>query len=184
MNVSRNYFAALSAFTILLGLSRLVLAYHDYFADDTYDMILWLLGSALLLIGLTILCFTIERYMFTKTRKAITITGTIIIVAFLLSFNMKTIATVLLYAGNILLVLLPFFIYVYIAKISTGSVRTQALIIITGIIIMLVGQFGGNLLFLVGVIDRLWSQIMGVTMAFVGMVVLTYGFAKSPTSSS
>lgn len=178
MKVSKAYFAALAGFAVFLALSRLVLLYHDYFAPDELDEPLWRLGSALLLVGLTILCFTIEKFMFTKTRKAITIVGVAIIAAYVI-FE-KAIATLLLYAGNVLLVILPFFIYIYIAKISTGSVRVQALVIIAGILVMLIGQFGANLLFILGVIDRLFSQIFGGVLAFLGLAILSYGFARTP----
>ncbi len=66
---SRSYSAGIALFATLIGLGRLILLYHDYFAPDLFDDPLWRLGSAIALGGLTTLAFTIESFIFTKTKR-------------------------------------------------------------------------------------------------------------------
>ena len=98
-------------------------------------------------------------------------------------FANKMIATILLYIGSGLLTFLPFVIYMYIFVISTGDVRKQALIIILGMILSALGQFGGAILFENSVFDRTNSQIFGFTLSLIGLGILSYGFSKGITSS-
>jgi len=49
-------------------------------------------------------------------------------------------------------------------------------------IVMLLANLGGLLLFSIHVFDRLWSQLFGIIIAFLGIVILSYGFVKSPNA--
>nr|MDO8110262.1 hypothetical protein [Candidatus Sigynarchaeota archaeon] len=185
VRTSRFFLLGIFWFTLLFGLGRLVLLYHDYFAEEPLDIPLWTIGSGLSLAGLTCLTYTIEKFVFTKTKMVISVLGVAcIVLLFVLAFLMlKSLATIVLYSGNIAVILVPFLIYIYIAKISTGAVRKQAVIIIIGMVVSFIGQLGGAVLFNLHVLDRLWSQLFGIILTFWGLVFLSYGFVKTPTGA-
>jgi hypothetical protein len=178
--VSRHFLAGISSFSSLFGLGRLVLLYHDYFAANEFDDVLWRLGAMISLGGLTVLAFTIEQYIFKKTRRVISVIGVACVV--LVGFMPKEISTPSLYIGNVAVTVLPFFIYLYIAKISTGALRKQAMIIILGMLFSFVAMLGGSILFNTGVLDRLWSQLFAIVLSFIGLLLLAHGFVKTPSA--
>ncbi|HME54745.1 MAG TPA: hypothetical protein VKM55_21240 [Candidatus Lokiarchaeia archaeon] len=181
---SRYFLVGVSLFAFLFGVGRLILLYHDYFADNSLDTILWTLGSGITLVGLTCLTFAIEKFIFQKTKMIASVIGIIcIVIVFVFPFiGQIGIAKIFLYVGNGAVIVVPFFIYLYIAKISTGALRLQAGIILTGMIVMLIANLGGNVLFTIHVLDRLGSQLFGIIIAFLGVVILSYGFVKSPNA--
>jgi hypothetical protein len=177
---SRYYLLGISLFAAIFGIGRLVLLYHDYFAPNELDDLLYRIGAGFSLAGFTILTFTIEKFIFTKTKKLISIFGLICIL--LLAFAPKEIGTPAFVGGNIIVTVPPFFIYIYIAKTSTGAVRKQALFIILGMIMLFVSLLGGALLYSFMILDRLWSQLFGIIFSLAGLVLLSYGFVKSPNA--
>jgi len=181
VTTSKYLLVGIGLMAILFSLGRAVLLYHDYYASDEWDIFFWKIGSALVLAGLTSLAFTIEKFMFPKTKKLITIIGVACLV--LIFFMDKTIATILLYVGNITVMLLPFCIYIYLAKISTGSGRRSALIIILGMILVLIGQLGGAVIFNL-LKDMLASQLFGIFLSLFGLIFLAIGFIKTIAASS
>ena len=68
---SRYYLLGISLFAAIFGIGRLLLLYHDYFAPDELDDLLYRVGAGFSLAGFTILTFTIEKFIFTKTKKLI-----------------------------------------------------------------------------------------------------------------
>ncbi len=180
VKTSRNYLLGISLFAAVFGLGRLTLLYHDYFAPNELDHPVYLLGSVVTLSGLTILAFTIEMFIFPKTKKLITIFGIICLVV--LIFIPNPIGNYAYIAGNAVVTVLPFFIYIYIAKISTGAVRKQAMFIIIGIVMLFISIIGGALLYNFGILDRLWSQLFGIIFSFIGLVLLSYGLVKNPNT--
>lgn len=181
VKASRAYLLGISLFATVFGFGRLVLLYHDYAAPDVLDDLLYRVGAGLSLAGFTILTFTIETFIFTRTKKVISIIGVICIL--LLAFAPKDIGTPAFVGGNIIVTVLPFFIYIYIARISTGIVRKQAAFIILGMIMLFISLLGGAVLYTMGFLDRLWSQLFGIIFSLAGLILLSYGFVKSPTAA-
>ncbi len=192
---SKFYLLGISSFAALFGLGRLIFLIHDYYTPDPISSIVYLIGSIVTLSGLTILAFTIEKFIFPKTKKLITVFGVIclvvMILTFVIAFTTSDISIYALYSniskyayigGQAILTALPFFIYIYIAKISTGAVRKQALFIILGIIMLFVSIIGGALLYNFDVLDQLWSQLFGIVFSFIGLILLSYGLVKTPTT--
>ncbi|MBN2151035.1 MAG: hypothetical protein JW839_06310 [Candidatus Lokiarchaeota archaeon] len=183
VKASRFYLLGIALFAALFGLGRFVFLYHDYFAPDPLDAPVYLVGQIFTLSSLIILAFTIETFIFTKTKRLITVIGAIslvLVVAF--SFPPGSISTYAFIAGNGVLTVLPFFIYVYIAKISTGTVRKQAMFIIFGIVMLAISIIGGKFLYDFHVLDRLWSQLFGIIFSFIGFILLSYGLVKTPAT--
>jgi hypothetical protein len=182
---SKKFLIGAAMFALLMGLGRLVFLYHDYFADDSLDAVLWTIASGLSLASLTSITFAIEKYIFQKTKMAASIVASICIILVLIFgfMNQLPLAKIPMYIGTGVAIVIPFFIYIYIAKISTGSLRRQAVIIITGMLVMFIAQVGGMLLFTIHVFDVLASQLFGILIAFVGVVILSVGFAKTPKAS-
>ncbi|MFX0103048.1 MAG: hypothetical protein ACFFCS_26010 [Candidatus Hodarchaeota archaeon] len=177
MKTSKYYLLGISFVGIFIGVSRGIFLYHDYFAPDSLDLLLWKLANITTFIALTSLAFTIERFIFQKTKMVITIIGIASII--LMIFVEKPIASVLVTVTTATLVLLPFIIYIYMAKISTGAVRNRALIIILGILLIFIGQVGGSVLFNLNVLDRTASQIFGVGGSLIGLILISYGLIRS-----
>ena len=181
---SRRFLIGAASFAIFIGYGRIVFLYHDYFAPDSIDNPLWTLASGLSLISLTSINFVIERYIFQRTKMVASVIAIIcIVLVLILGFmNMVSYAKIPMYLGTGVVIVIPFFIYIYIAKISTGSLRHQAMIIISGMLVMFVAQVGGMLLFTLKIFDVVASQLFGILIAFVGVVILSIGFVKSPTA--
>nr|MDO8088952.1 hypothetical protein [Candidatus Sigynarchaeum springense] len=183
---SRFYLLGIGLFAMLFGLGRLVFLYHDYFAPDPLDAPVYLVGEIFTLSALIILVFSIEKFIFTKTKKLITIIGLICLALVLVFTPLETeprqISALAYVTGNGVLTVLPFFIYIYIAKISTGSVRKQALFIIIGIVMLAISIIGGKYLYDFHVLNRLWSQLFGIIFSFIGFILLSYGLVKTPAT--
>ena len=192
---SRRFLVGAAMFALLMGIGRLVFLYHDYFADDSIDALLWTIASGLSLGSLTSITFAIEKYIFQRTKMAASIMAIICIILVLFlgfmsqfyagsdsSQALKALAyaKIPMYIGTGVVIVIPFFIYIYIAKISTGSLRRQAIIIISGMLVMFIAQVGGMLLFTIHVFNVLESQLFGILIAFVGVVILSLGLAKTP----
>jgi hypothetical protein len=182
MKSQKIYFLGIGVFALMIGLSRLILLYHDYFADDWLDHPLWRFASALALFGLTALNYTIEKNVFTKTKGLIAVWGCIAIPLVILIE--KAAATTLMYIASVSLTILPMLIYIYIANQSTGVIRNSALLIILGMVLMFLGQFIFALLFNYEMIGRTTSQLLAFSIALIGLLICTVGFIRGPGSNS
>ncbi len=195
VRASKFYLLGISLFAALFGLGRLVFVIHDYFTPDPISSLVYLVGSVVTLGGLTILAFTIEKFIFPKTKKLITIFGVVCLVVMILaSVIALTTGDISIYAlytniakyayigSQAILTALPFFIYIYIAKISTGAVRKQAMFIILGIIMLFISIIGGAVLSNLKVLDHVGSQLFGIAFSLIGLILLSYGLVKTPTT--
>lgn len=172
--LSKSYFLGISIFFVLVGLARAVLVYHDFFASDEFDILLWKIANIIVLTGFTFLSYTIETHVYKKTKHAFTLIGAVITGAFALIWD-KSIATIIMYIGTVLLILLPLIIYIITAKKSVGEIRKRAMIIIVGIFILLVAQ-GTGLFEMIGIMDKVVASIFGPPTALLGLTICGYGF--------
>jgi hypothetical protein len=180
--IARGYFIGFGIFGFLFGLGRLVLLYHDYFAADSITEILWRIGTAISIAGLTMLCFVIEKYIFPKTKKLLSVIGSICVVG--ISVLPYTYALIMLYLAAVVLGLLPLGIYIYIAKSTAGVMQKQAIYVILGIVFLMLGQGLTMILDTIGLLDLAASQIMAVVFVFISLIFITLGFVKGPEEKS
>jgi hypothetical protein len=180
VRASKFYLLGISLFAALFGLGRLIFLIHDYYTPDELGSLVYLIGSIVTLSGLTILAFTIEKFIFQKTKKLITIFGVICLVVMV--FTTGDISKYAYIGGQAIVTALPFFIYIYIAKISTGAVRKQAVFIILGIVMVFISIIGGAVLSNLHVLDQTGSQLFGIVFSFIGLILLSYGLVKTPTT--
>jgi hypothetical protein len=177
----KNYFLGLSVFFILLGISRVVFIYHDFFAPDYIgsihlDVVLWKIGNIIQLAGFTIISYIIETYIYKKTKHFITIIGMSFTILY--GFMMdKNIATIFLYIADGSMLFLPFLIYLITTLKTKGVIRKRASIILFGLVIVLVGSAIG-ILVLIGLVDKSTSLILGNPIMLFGFIIVFYGFIQ------
>jgi hypothetical protein len=176
MKSQKQYLTGISLFAFFMGLGRLLFLYHDYYADNSLDIILWKLGNSISIMGLSILAYVIESFIISNTKKIFTIIGFISAICILI-FN-QNVGLVFGYIGQGALSVLVLFVYLRLLKISTGDIRKFASIIVIGIICIALGQFGGTLLFNAKVLDRAESQIWAITFALIGFLMVSWGLGK------
>lgn len=173
--LSKSYFLGIGMFSILFGVGRLIYLIHDYFAPDALDIILWKIATTIVFSGLIFLIFTIETYVYKKTKRVFTVTGLIILVAVII-FE-RDIARIFIYIGNPLLLLIPFLIYIIILRNSTGAVRKNTIFIIIGMLFFALGQ-GTALFELVGIMTKEIASIFAPPVSLIGLAILGYGFTS------
>jgi hypothetical protein len=179
MKTVKLFHFGIFAFAILFGLGRAILLYHDYYANDIFDEVLWRWANTASLGGLVCLITSIETQVSNKTKHSITVGGIIGLLFFILLDKQS--ATVILYICAITLTILPLLIYIYIARSTTGNVRQQAIQIIIGMLLLLLSMLGTALLFNFSVISRTISQILAFSLVIVSMVFLVRGFLQGPS---
>jgi len=172
--VNKNFYVGLSIVFILVGIARVIFIYHDFFATDEYDILLWKIANFVVLIGFTSLSYIIETHIYKRTKHVFTLIGVVFIALYMIIFD-KAIATIILYIGTAALLLLPLLLYIIIAKNSTGELRKKALVIIGGMVILIVAQ-GTGLIVTIGLMDKTFSLIIGPPLALVGFFIVWYGF--------
>jgi len=171
--LSSKYFIGISIFTIFFGIGRLIYMIHDYYAPDELDILLWKIATAIVFCGLIFLVYTIETFVYTKTKRVFTIIGIFILVMVIISE--LQIARYFIYAGNIILVVVPFLIYLIIIKNATGVVRKRAIIIVIGMFLLALGQ-GTSLFELAGIMTKEIASIFAPPVTLVGLAITGYGF--------
>lgn len=174
MSMSKSYLLGIATFFILIGGSRMILVHHDYYAADDLDLILWKIANIIILGGFTFLTYTIETHVYQKTKHIFSVIGAILTVTYAIMPD-KGIATILLYVATILLIILPVFIYIIMAKNATGTLRKRAMIILIGMIILLVAQ-GTGLFENLGLMTREQASIFAPPFSLLGLVICGYGF--------
>ena len=89
MKSQKQYLMGTTLFAFLMGLGRLLFLYHDYFADDSLDLILWKLGNSISIFGLSCLAYVIESFIISKTKKIFTYIGLISAIFLIAMFGLK-----------------------------------------------------------------------------------------------
>jgi hypothetical protein len=174
---SQRYFSfGVASFILCLGMSRAVLLYHDYFAPDDQSVLVWKIGTCFWLLGL--LCFTLvfEMFAFRKTRFILTVFSLVTLVFFMLT--PKEIASYANYLGGVVSIVLPWVIYLYLAIISKGDVRVQAIWTAFALFLVFGTQYLIVLLSYINIIGQFWSQILAWGSAVAGGIVLTASFSR------
>ncbi|MGQ4873653.1 MAG: hypothetical protein ACP6IY_06200 [Promethearchaeia archaeon] len=172
--LSKNYLIGISCFFILTGISRLIFFYHDFFAPDSLDILLWKIANSIMMAGFAFLAHTIETYVYKKTMHIFTITIVIFTLLHILMAE-KNLASIFLYAAATLSFILPCLVYLIIAKKSPGAVRKKALIIIIGIFLIMSAAAMGIFVML-NFMDLTFSLIIGPPIVLTGFIITGYGF--------
>lgn len=175
-NMSKTYFFGIPLFFLLVGIARFILVYHDFYAVDALDLVLWATANLIILTGFIILNYIIETTVYTKTKHIFTLLGILFTSSYTIAaiFLEKIFPTLILYAAMIISVIPPIAIYLIVAKGATGEVKRRATIIVVGILILVVSQATG-LFELVMLMDRVSSSIFGPPTALIGICILAYG---------
>ena len=174
--LSKYYFLGIAMFSILFGVGRLIYVIHDYYMPDEWDLLLWKIATAIIFGGLIFLIFTIETFVYTKTKRIFTIIGLFILVMVIVLDRDP--ARIFIYIGNPLLMLVPFFIYVIIIKNSTGEVRKRAAVILVGMLFLALGQ-GTSLFELVGIMNKEFASMFAPPVTLAGLATVGYGFIST-----
>ena len=130
-SLSKNYFIGLIIFFFIVGIARSIFIYHDFFASDEFDILLWKIANIVVLIGFTILSYIIETHVYKKTKHLFTVIGVIFVVVYTIILD-KGLATYVIYAATSTMLLLPLLLYIIIAKNATGVLRKRSIIILVG----------------------------------------------------
>ncbi|MHA1147229.1 MAG: hypothetical protein ACTSR8_03195 [Promethearchaeota archaeon] len=178
-NMSKTYFFGIPLFFLLVGVARLILIYHDFYASDEYDLSLWAIANVIILLGFIILNYIIETQVYTKSKHIFTILGITLtsLYAFAVIFFEKIIASLTLYVAIASQFIPISCIYLIVAKQGAGVVKKRATIIISGIIIVIISQATG-IFELMGLMDRISSSLFGPPTALVGLCFLAYGLVS------
>ncbi|TXT66216.1 MAG: membrane protein of unknown function [Promethearchaeota archaeon] len=171
---TKTYIVGIVLLFSILGIYRFFFFYHDFFAPDDISDILWRIGNIILLTGLTLLNFLLEKYVYKKTKYIFTIISLIISILYIAIFN-KSMASILLNIGTFLMIIFPLIIHLIIAIRGSGWVRKNALLIVVGIIIISFSSFGLFLFETIGLLDTTTSRIFGHPIALIGYILLGYG---------
>lgn len=170
-----NYLIGIAIFMIFFGVGRLIYMIHDYFAPDELDLLLWKIATAIVFSGLIFFIYTIETFVYPKTKRVFSILGVIILVIVIVAE--LQIARYFIYVGNLLLIIVPFLIYLIIIKNSTGVVRKRAIIIIVGMLIFGIGQ-GTALFELAGIMNKETASIIAPPITLFGLSITGYGLVS------
>jgi hypothetical protein len=174
----RTYLFGILMFFFLLGVARGILVYHDFFAGDDLDVLLWGLANSIILIGFLLLNYTIETYIYKKTKHLFTTLGLILTISYIIFIMLdKSIASLILYVVTALLVFPPMIIYLIVAKGSVGAVRKKAVIIMIGLFIIIISSLTG-VFETVGIMDKITASIFGPPTALIGLMICGYGYTK------
>ncbi len=179
---AKRVMLGIASFAVLYAVARVVMLVHDYYATDDFDTILYLFGNCLALLGLISLTFTIEKYMFPKTKKIISIIGLVCIGLIIAGYLFDLLARIGVYTGMISQAGLIFLVYIHAAKHSAGNVRLRALMVILGLVLVVFGQYGGTVFFSTGLFDRVVSQLFSMVFTLIGLVFISYGLVKNSDS--
>ncbi|MHA1344395.1 MAG: hypothetical protein ACTSQG_10430, partial [Promethearchaeota archaeon] len=171
-SLSSKYLIGISIFFVFFGIGRLIYMIHDYFAPDELDIILWKIATIIVFSGFIFFIYTLETFVYTKTKRIFTLIGVFIIIMVIISE--LQLARYFIYAGNLILLIVPLMIYLILIKNATGVVRKRALLIIIGILIFGIGQ-GTALFELFGIMDKVTASIFAPPITLVGLVILGYG---------
>lgn len=179
-NIKKSYFLGIPLFFLLVGLARIFLIYHDYFAWDKLDSPLIFIANSIFLTGFIILNFFIETNVTKKTHYLFTILGIIFTVLHIsfISPN-KALSSLFFYFAVSSQVIAPLGVYLIVAKNGRGEVKLKATIIVLGLLVLILSQSTG-IFELLGFMDRISSSIFAPPVALIGLTILGYGFTKGP----
>lgn len=172
--VSKNYFIGLMIFFIIMGVARSIFIYHDFYAADDLDFLLWKIANIIVLVGFTILSYIIETHVYKKTKHLFTVIGIFFVILYSVILE-KTIATYVIYAATATMIILPFILYLIIARQATGVLKKRAIVILIGMLILIIGQ-GTGLFVTIGILDETISLIIGPIIGLAGFILVGYGF--------
>lgn len=170
--LSSNYLIGIAVFFLFFGVGRLIYMIHDYFAPDSLEIILWKIATVVIFCGLTVFIYTLETFIYKKTKHIFSIIGVFIL--FMVIILELDFARFFIYAGNLILLIVPALIYIIMIRNSTGDVRKWSIVILIGMVIFAVGQ-GTALFEIVGLMDIISSSIFAPPVTLAGLVVLGYG---------
>ena len=173
-SLSSRYFLGIAIFSGLFGTGRLIYLIHDYFAPDSLDLILWKIATSIAFIGMIILVYTIETFVYKKTKRIISMLGAGLLVVLIIAE--LQIARYAVYAGNLIMVVVPFLIYIIIYKNATGVVKKRALIIIIGMLLLALGQ--GTSLFenVFHIMTKEQASMFAPPVTLAGLAITGIGF--------
>jgi hypothetical protein len=177
-SLSSKYFIGLAIFAILFGTGRLIYMIHDYFSPDiigdiNMDVLLWKIATATAAGGMIFLVFTIETFVYKKTKRIFTIIGAcLLIIVIVAEFQIARYAS---YATTVILAIVPFLIYITIYKNATGVVKKRALIILIGMILLALGQ--GTSLFdnVLGIMTKEQASMFAPPVTLAGLAITGIG---------
>lgn len=176
LSISKAYFFGIPLFFMLVGIARLIFVYHDFFAPDSLDILLWAIAQSIVLSGFISMNYVIETFIYKKTKRIFTIIGIVLTLTYIILVPLdKFIATMVLYGATVLLTVPALIIYCIVAKEGAGVVRKKAIVILIGLTCMILAA-GTGLYELIGVMNKLTASTFGPIMALVGLSILGYGF--------
>jgi len=173
--ISTNYIIGILIVFIILTFYRFLFFYHDFFAPDDLDTILSKIANSSLLVGLIILNYILERYIYKKKTKYI---FTIVGIIFLILYNVvvdPSLVRIIIQFGSFLLIIFPLIVHIIIAIRGTGWIRQKAILICVGIIILIFSTLGLFLFESFGLIDHTLSLILGFPLSLIGYAFTGYG---------
>ena len=177
-NIKKSYFFGIPFFFLLVGISRLILLYHDYSASDNLDSQLIFIANGIFLIGFIILNYSIETSFNKKTHYIFTSFGIILTSIYLIIFFINQFPIIYFFAVTSQ-VIAPLSIYLIVMKKGIGELKKKASIIVLGLILLIIAQSSG-LFELIGFMDRVSSSMFGPPVALIGLIILGYGFSRIP----
>ncbi len=174
----KNYYFGISMIFLMVGLSRVIFTYHDFMAPEELDIPLWKIASIINLVGLLIISYMIETYVYKKTKHLVSIIGMILIGLFIIIIDVN-LSKVFLYIGNALMLLLPFLLYLFVLINTSGVIRKRAAIIVIGMLILMIGTIF-SVFVLMNLLDNTTSLILSPPFTLTGFIIIWYGFITMP----
>jgi hypothetical protein len=171
---SEFYIIGIAIFFTIMGIYRFLFFYHDFFAPDAWTNVLWKIGNSFLLIGLTMLNYILERFIYKKSKYIFTIVGTVFVMLYII-IPEKNIARIISQLGSVLMVIFPLLIHIIIAGRSSGWFRRKAIIISIGIMILIFSTFGLFLFETFGILETKITLVIGHPLSLLGFIVTGYG---------
>jgi hypothetical protein len=177
--IKKAYFFALPLFFVLIGISRGILVYHDFFAPDELDLQLWAIAHVVIFGGFISLNYTIETHVYNKTKHFFTILGIILTSMFIIAvFIDKSFAKNMSYITIASQVVPPLLIYLIVAYSGSGVVRKKAVVIIIGLATLIIAQSTG-IFETIGIMDKIFASVFAPPTALIGLAICAYGFILS-----
>jgi hypothetical protein len=135
------FFRSFGLFLVFMGLTRISFVFA-YFIEPYYNLLL-AAGYAFASVALLPLVFTLEKWMFPQTKKFFSIVGvTLTVLSFYFVIFQATdseISRMIQNIGMPIMILAFLMLYIFMIRVSTGSVRKKAIRTLLGIIIFVAG---------------------------------------------
>lgn len=168
----KQLFRSYASFAIFMGICRafFMMAYNDLF--DAYGILLHI-GFFFGQLSLIPAIWVFEKYLVTKTRKVFTILAIAltIISVFGIFFTNQTIVDLLSQRfGAPVLAVVYFYLYIYIAKTTTGIMRRNSILMIIGFSVLCLGIIMDSIEIVKNPLIPLW--ISPVLFNIGGLIIL------------